>query len=95
MDQLLSIFDLNYIVTATLSVYTLIKVIDYYNGNKAVTTNTKRYLTIICNLVVGTLFYKAGWAEGKALLPSFLASIIAYDFLIKPILEVLKLGYNK
>lgn len=93
MDQLLSIFDLYYICSTVLVTYVTIKTIDGIDKSKPLPQSVKETITVVCSLILAFIFLHYNWSEGKSLIPSFFASVIAYSKLIKPILKVLNLGY--
>jgi len=95
MEQLSNVFDLYYIYSTVLFTYLIIKFVDNLDKTKPLSIVIKESITVVISSLVAGIFLKYNWVEGKSLLPSFFASIIAYDKLIKPILDVLNIGYIK
>lgn len=96
IDLLLSSFDFGYMFSVNILTYLVIKTIDQLNGpNKGVSTAIKRIIAVLCGLLLGGIICCYDQYT-NVLLYSFIASLVSWDTIFKPIIKYFKeLDYNK
>ena len=96
IDLLLNSFDFGYMFSVNILTYLVIKTIDQLNGpNKSVPVWLKRIVAVIGGLILGGIICYQG-QYSNILLYSFIASLISWDTIFKPIVKYFKnLDYNK
>lgn len=96
IDLILNSFDFGYMFSVNILTYLIIKSVDQLNGpDKGVPTWLKRILAVLCGLILGTMIYiNEGYSN--ILLYSFIASLVSWDTIFKPIIKYFKnLDYNE
>lgn len=96
IDLLLGSFDFGYMFSVNILTYLVIKTIDQLNGpNRGVPAWLKRVIAVLCGLLLGGMIVMNG-QYSNVLLYSFIASLVSWDTLFKPIVKYFKeLDYNK
>lgn len=96
VKEVMSKFDFSYMFVVNLVTYILIKVIDWINGPLAVPTWLKRLVAVIVGLTIGGIVCTMG-SDRITILYSFFVSLVSWDVVFKPILNVLgtKINYKK
>lgn len=96
IDLLLNSFDFGYMFSVNILTYLIIKTIDQLNGpDKSVPVWVKRIIAVFCGLLLGGLIC-INSEYTNTLLYSFIASLISWDTIFKPIVKYFKdLDYNK
>lgn len=95
IDLLINSFDFGFMFSVNIFTYLVIKTIDQINGNKKVPTWSKRIIAVLCGLILGYMIYVNEGYTNK-LLYSFIASLVSWDIVFKPIIKYFKnLDYNK
>ena len=96
VKELLSKFDLAYMFAVNVATYIIIKVIDNLNGEKIVPTYLKRIIALIVGAVIAFAVISFG-TDKTIILYSFILSLVSWDILFKPILNIIgdKFNYKK
>lgn len=96
VKQLLHSFDFAYMLTVNIVTYIIIKIIDFANKEKAVPTWLKRIIAGICGIAIGLCSVTLG-SDKLTIFYSFFISLVSWDVIFKPILNMLgtKFNYNK
>lgn len=93
MDQIINIlinsFDFGYMLAVNILTYAIIKMIDQYNGEKPVPLWLKRVIAVACGIIIAAVIIPI---QGYSipLVYSFIASLISWDIIFKPIIKKLK-----
>lgn len=93
VKELLSKFDLAYMFAVNVATYIIIKVIDNLNGEKIVPTYLKRIIAFIVGAVIAFAVISFG-ADKTIILYSFILSLVSWDILFKPILNIIGDEFN-
>ena len=96
IDLIIASFDFGYMFAVNILTYLVIKTIDQVNGpNKGVPVWLKRIIAVLCGLLLGGIICYYG-EYSNVLLYSFIASLISWDTIFKPVIKYFKtLDYNK
>lgn len=96
IEELLSRFDIAYMLAVNVATYLIIKTIDKFNGEKIVPTWTKRIVAVIVGIIIGLAVTSFG-TDKTTILYSFILSLVSWDILFKPILNRIdnKFNYKK
>ena len=96
VKELLSKFDLTYMFAVNVATYIIIKVIDNLNGEKIIPTYLKRIIALIVGIIIAFTVVSFG-ADKTIILYSFILSLVSFDVLFKPILNIIgdKFNYKK
>lgn len=96
VKELLSKFDLAYMFAVNVATYIVIKVIDNLNKEKIVPTYLKRIIALIVGIIIAFAVVNFG-ADKTIILYSFILSLVSFDVLFKPILNIIgdKFNYKK
>lgn len=96
IKQILNHFDFAYMLTVNVVTYIVIKSIDFLNGDKAVPTWLKRIIAVICGIIIGLCVIELN-SDKLTIFYSFFISLISWDVIFKPILNILgnKFNYKK
>lgn len=94
-ERLFEVFSLEYIFVVILASYSVISLIDYFNGERVVPTWLKRTITAVIGVV--SIFVFKTWAnvEITRLFASYFAAVFIYDTAIKFLLKKLDIEYRK
>lgn len=95
LDKILEVFIIDFMFCVIMASYFIIKVIDYFNGDKAVPTWAKRIITFIVGSVCFYGYWKFANYEFQNLLASYFAAVFCYDTAIKFFIEKLNISYRK
>ena len=74
--------------------YTIIKIIDYFNGDKKVSLGVKRLVTISAAIVCCVLYKCFTDISNSILINSTIAAPVTYSWLLKSIIKKLGIGYK-
>lgn len=92
-SQLTDCFDLGLMISITLLTYLILKLLEKLV--LATHKYVKQSITALSAVVLCIIFYSYANLTIKQIIPTYLASIVFYDSIIKKILEQFNLGYNK
>lgn len=87
-------FDLAFILSINVLTYSVIKIIDYFNGTKKVACGIKRLILVICAILLGIVYKFTTEIDNKVLINSIICAPIIYSWIIKPILKKIGVGYK-
>lgn len=88
-------FDLSFTLCVNILTYILIKVIDDLNGDKVVSTWTKRLVMIISCFAIAAGYRAGGYEETVILINSSVLAPVAWSWIFKPILKKLGVDYKQ
>lgn len=88
-------FDLSFMLCVNILTYILIKVIDDLNGDKVVSTWTKRLVMIISCFAIAAGYRAGGYEETVILINSSILAPVAWSWIFKPILKKLGVDYKQ
>lgn len=94
INQLISNFDFAYTLSINILTYFIIKLIDIANGDKKVSTLTKRIVLVCCTIVCCIIYKIYTPIENYILINSTILAPVAYSWVFKPILKKLNINYN-
>ena len=94
VNRILENFDFSYMLVINILTYIMIKVIDYANGEKILSTLMKRVCLCCSILLVSIIYWVIGYENYIRLVNSAIASPVFYSWCLKPILKHYKIGYN-
>lgn len=95
IDNIIANFDFAYMITVNILTYGVIKLIDYINKDKNVTTLIKRIVLVSCIAIVTIIYILTGYEEYKILINSAIAAPVFYSWVLRPILKKFKIGYKE
>ena len=95
VTKIFEVFSLEYMLSVVLASYFVIKIVDYFNGEKIVPTWGKRTITCIIGGMLFFVFIKYTDTKSESLIASFFAAIFMYDAAIKELLKKLNIEYRK
>ena len=95
LDNIIANFDFAYMITVNVLTYSVIKLVDYFNGDKPVTTLVKRIILVCCVIVLAALYLISGYDNYVVLINSAIAAPVFYSWVLRPILKKLKIGYKQ
>lgn len=93
-DKLIANFDFGYMFVINVLTYIIIKIIDYYNGDKTVSVFVKRLMLIVSIIIVGGLYIFLEDINYIVLVNSSIVAPIAWSWIFRPILSKFGLGYK-
>lgn len=94
INRIFENFDFSYMLVINILTYIMIKVIDYANGEKILSTLMKRVCLCCSILLVSIIYWAIGYENYTCLVNSAIASPVFYSWCLKPILKHYKIGYN-
>lgn len=94
INRIFENFDFSYMLVINILTYIMIKVIDYANGEKILSTLMKRVCLCCSILLVSIIYWVIGYENYTCLVNSAIASPVFYSWCLKPILKHYKIGYN-
>ena len=86
-------FDFGFCISINVLTYLIIKLIDSLNGNKAVSTWSKRIVLLAVILFTGVLYNLIG-CDNEILLNSAILAPVFWSWIIKPICKYFKIDYK-
>ena len=93
IDTTLNSFDFSYCIVVNILTYIIIKSLDDANGDKPVSTWTKRVILLIVILLTGTVYYFYG-SNTKLLLNSSILAPVFWSWIMKPICSKFNIDYK-
>ena len=93
ITTVISSFDFSYCISVNVLTYLIIKLIDSLNGNKTVSTWSKRIVLLVVIFSTGVLYNLAG-CDNKILLNSAILSPVFWSWIIKPICKYFRIDYK-
>lgn len=95
LDNIIVNFDFAYMIAVNVLTYMIIKIVDYLNKEKSVSTLIKRFILVCCVAVLALIYVIAGYTNYVVLLNSSIAAPVFYSWVLRPILKKLKIGYKQ
>lgn len=95
INQIIDNFDFAYMLVVNLLTYFSIKIIDEFNGDKGISTWTKRLVLVIIIALISIVYSFTGYERWTVLVNSACAAPVAWSWIFKPILTKLGLSYKK
>lgn len=95
IKQVFDSFDIIYILMINIVTYSLIKTADYFNGDKKVPVLTKRIFLILATVIMFCIYKYNDYDDVLKLINSSIAAPVIWTWVLKPIINKLKLGYKK
>lgn len=89
-DLLLNSFDFGYMIAINILAYLAIKIVDELNGKKKVPAWQKRLVTFLSGIIITAVLYFIGEAMTTVYLYSFIASMVSWDVIFKPLIKNFK-----
>lgn len=86
-------FDFAYCIIVNILTYLVIKIISE-KRDKAIKTNNKRLILLICILLTGVVYYAIG-QDIRLIINSGILSTVSWDIVFKPICKKLRIDYKK
>ena len=93
ITTIISSFDFAYCISVNVLTYLIIKIIDSLNGNKTVSTWSKRIVLLVVIFSTGVLYNLIGY-DNKILLNSAILAPVFWSWIIKPICKYFKIDYK-
>ena len=93
ITTIINSFDFAYCISVNILTYLIIKIIDSLNGNKTVSTWSKRLVLLVVIFSTGVLYNLIG-CNNKILLNSAILSPVFWSWIIKPICKYFKIDYK-
>lgn len=95
LDSIITNFDFAYMISVNVLTYCIIKLVDYLNKEKAVSTLIKRTILVSCVALLALIYIIIGYDNYIVLLNSSIAAPVFYSWVLRPILKKLKIGYKQ
>lgn len=92
LDMLKS-FDIKLMISITVLSYCTLKVLERFV--KKTSKSLKKIITLVLSAVLCYIYYMYLNVTLEQIIPTYLISVAFYDYIIKLIVDKLKLGYNK
>lgn len=95
IQQIITNFDIAYIITINILTYILIKITDYFNGNKEVKFWIKRVYLVVSIIIISILYILFTDTQNNVLINSAIAAPVFWSWVLKPIISRTKFDYHK
>lgn len=95
INQILNNFDFAYMLTVNVLTYILIKVEDYRNKRRKVSTIVKRLFLLISIIIVTIVYLIFNYSNNIVLVNSAILSPIFWSWVLKPIFIKFGIGYKQ
>lgn len=95
LTELINNFDYGYILIINLIAYILIKITDYFNGDKKVPLITKRILTVISIIIMFCIYKAYDYPNDLKLINSSIAAPVIWSWVLRPLFVKFKIGYKQ
>lgn len=96
VKQVFDSFDIIYILMINIVTYFLIKTADYFNGDKKVPVLTKRIFLVLATIIMFCIYkYNNNYDDALKLINSSIAAPVIWTWILKPIINKLKIGYKQ
>lgn len=86
-------FDFAYCIIVNILTYLVIKIVSE-KRDKAIKTNNKRLILLICILLTGVVYYAIG-QDIRLIINSGILATVSWDIVFKPICKKLRIDYKK
>lgn len=95
IKQVFDSFDIIYILMINIVTYFLIKIADYFNGDKKVPVLTKRIFLVLATIIMFCVYKYNNYDDALKLINSSIAAPVIWTWILKPIINKLKIGYKQ
>lgn len=95
IKQVFDSFDIIYILMINIVTYFLIKIADYFNGDKKVPVLTKRIFLVLATIIMFCIYKYNNYDNVLKLINSSIAAPVIWTWILKPIINKLKIGYKQ
>lgn len=95
IKQVFDSFDIIYILMINIVTYFLIKTADYFNGGKKVPVLTKRIFLVLATIIMFCIYKYNNYDDALRLINSSIAAPVIWTWILKPIINKLKIGYKQ
>lgn len=95
INQIINNFDFVYMIVINVLTYLIIKTIDILNGEKVISTWTKRIVLIISIIFVFIGYKINNYPNNIVLINSTIAAPVFWSWCLKPILNKFNIDYKK
>lgn len=95
IKQVFDSFDIIYILIINIVTYFLIKTADYFNGDKKVPVLTKRIFLVLATIIMFCIYKYNNYDDALKLINSSIAAPVIWTWILKPIINKLKIGYKQ
>lgn len=95
IKQVFDSFDIIYILMINIVTYFLIKIADYFNGDKKVPVLTKRIFLVLATIIMFYIYKYNNYDDALKLINSSIAAPVIWTWILKPIINKLKIGYKQ
>jgi hypothetical protein len=95
VKQVFDSFDIIYILMINIVTYFLIKIADYFNGDKKVPVLTKRIFLVLATIIMFCIYKYNNYDDALKLINSSIAAPVIWTWILKPIINKLKIGYKQ
>lgn len=95
INQVIANFDFVYMLVINIFTFIIIKTIDTINGDKAISTWTKRIVLLIAIVIVFIGYKINDYPNNIVLINSTIAAPVFWSWVLKPILNKFNINYNK
>lgn len=95
IKQVFDSFDIIYILMINIVTYFLIKTADYFNGDKKVSVLTKRIFLVLATIIMFCIYKYNNYDDALKLINSSIAAPVIWTWILKPIINKLKIGYKQ
>lgn len=95
VKQVFDSFDIIYILMINIVTYFLIKIADYFNGDKKVPVLIKRIFLVLATIIMFCIYKYNNYDDALKLINSSIAAPVIWTWILKPIINKLKIGYKQ
>lgn len=95
IKQVFDSFDIIYILMINIVTYFFIKTADYFNGDKKVPVLIKRIFLVLATIIMFCIYKYNNYADALKLINSSIAAPVIWTWILKPIINKLKIGYKQ
>lgn len=96
IDSIIANFDFAFMISVNVLTYYIVKLLDKFNGDKAVPSWVKVISLIVSTIILGIIFLTLGSYDNKMIiLNSAILAPISWNVILKPILKYFDIGYKE
>jgi len=95
IDNMLNVFDWGLMASIMFLSYGILKLLHSKIFVIKISTFTKRFITFVIGALLSIAYHYLYELSFEKIIPTYLLSVVFYDFIIKEILKKLNVGYNK
>lgn len=95
INQIINNFDFTYMLTINIFTYVIIKLIDEFNGDKAVKPVYKKLILLLSSIILLVIHLCLNTEDINILINSTIAAPVFWSWCVKPILNKYNLNYKQ